>query len=97
MDGVTHAAIRKAVGLWAREGVRRWDQAHPEDRHLLIGETPLIGNRLIELAQRREDGVEPLLAGRSGQWVAKDHQRILRLANKSRSGSVTGESVLTNT
>ncbi len=29
----------------------------PENRHLLIGETPLIGNRLIELAQRREDGV----------------------------------------
>lgn len=63
VDGVTHAAIRKAVGLWARAGVRRWDQAHPDVRHLLIGETPLIGSRLIELAQRKDDDVESLLAG----------------------------------
>jgi len=60
VNGITHAAIRKAVGLWAREAVWRWERAHGEARHLLIGETPLIGNRLIELAQRREDEVEPL-------------------------------------
>ena len=80
VDGVTHAAIRKAVGLWAREGVRRWDQAHPEARHLLIGETPLIGNRLIELAQRREDGVEPLLAGRQTLFLIPAPSREVRQA-----------------
>jgi hypothetical protein len=62
-DGVTHPAIRKAVGLWAREGIATWDREHADDSHLLIGETPLIGNRLIELAQVRADLVESLLAG----------------------------------
>lgn len=80
VDGVTHAAIRKAVGLWAREGVRRWDQAHPEARHLLIGETPLIGNRLIELAQRKDDGVESLLAGREALFFIPAPSREVRQA-----------------
>lgn len=80
VDGVTHAAIRKAVGLWAREAVRQWDQAHPEDRHLLIGETPLIGNRLIELAQRRDDDVEPLLAGRQTLFLIPAPSREVRQA-----------------
>ena len=63
VEGVTHAAIRRAVGLWARGRVGRWDRENGESRHLLIGETPLIGNRLIELARRQDDGVEALLAG----------------------------------
>ena len=78
VDGVTHAAIRKAVGLWAREAVGRWDRAHVEARHLLIGETPLIGNRLIELAQRRDDEVEPLLAGRESLFLIPAPSRAVR-------------------
>ncbi len=78
VNGVTHAAIRKAVGLWAREGVRRWHQAHGEARHILIGETPLIGNRLIELAQRRDDEVEPLLAGRDTVFLIPAPSRQVR-------------------
>src|SRR3954454_22550721 len=63
IDGVTHAAIRKAAGLWARGAVGAWDRAHPDRQEILIGEVPLIGNRLIELVQQRADGVEVLLAG----------------------------------
>lgn len=62
VDGVTHAAIRKAAGLWARGAVSAWRRAHADARHLLLGEVPLVGNRLIELAQRRSDDVELLLA-----------------------------------
>jgi len=62
VDGITHAAIRKAVGQWVRRAVFAWDRAHPDAAHLLIGEAPLIGNRLSELAQQRSDEVEPLLA-----------------------------------
>ncbi len=62
VDGVTDPAIRKAVGMWARGAVLEWDQQHPESEHLLIGEVPLIGNRLIELAEQHDDAVEPLLA-----------------------------------
>jgi len=63
VDGVTHVAIRKAVGLWARDGVRRWHGEYPDSRHLLIGELPLIGNRLLELAKPADDEAETLLAG----------------------------------
>lgn len=61
--GVTHAGIRKAVGLWARERVPAWHRAHPDPAHLLVGEVPLIGNRLVELAQTHADDAEALLAG----------------------------------
>jgi hypothetical protein len=61
IDGVTHPAIRKAVGLWARTAVYRWHQTH-DPSHLLIGEMPLIGNRLTELTQPLDDAAEPLLS-----------------------------------
>ncbi len=61
IDGVTHPAIRKAVGLWARTAVWRWHETHPPS-HLLIGEVPLIGNRLTELTQPLDDAAEPLLS-----------------------------------
>jgi hypothetical protein len=62
IDGVTHAAIRKGVGLWVRDALRHWHAAHPAPHHLLIGELPLVGNRLIELARVHDDPAEPLLA-----------------------------------
>ncbi|WP_420641712.1 hypothetical protein [Candidatus Leptofilum sp.] len=60
IDGVTHPAIRKAVGLWARTAVHNWHQTYGPS-HLLIGEVPLIGNRLTELTQPLDDAAEPLL------------------------------------
>lgn len=62
IDGMTHAVIRKAVGLWARSGIEEWHCQHPGSDHILIGEVPLVGNRLIELVQKRADNVEALLA-----------------------------------
>lgn len=61
IQGVTHAAVRIAAGRWAREAVRRWDEAHGA-RDLLLGETPLVGERFASLARRRDDAVEGLLA-----------------------------------
>ena len=60
-DGVTHAVIRKAAGLWVRHAVVRWSERHRGPEHLLVGETPFVGNRLVELAQRADDGAERLL------------------------------------
>ena len=62
VDGLTHPAIRVAVGLWVRGAVSEWDRAHPEPRHMLVGETPLVGDRLSELARPVNDAVEPLLS-----------------------------------
>lgn len=78
IDGVTHAAIRKAVGLWARVGVMQWHAAYPEPEHLLIGEVPLIGNRLIELAQPHEDQAESLLASAETSFVIPVPSRAVR-------------------
>lgn len=61
IDGVTDPAIRKAVGLWARSAVQKWHETHPNAHHLLIGELPLIGNRLVELVEPENDAAEPLL------------------------------------
>lgn len=68
-DGVTHAVIRKAVGLWSRGAVLRWHAEHPDVRHMLIGEVPIIGNRLLELAQAQEDEAESLLAGEGALFI----------------------------
>lgn len=60
-DGVTHGVIRLAVGRWARWAIAAWQQQHAEPEALLIGETPLIGHRLIELARVADDAAEALL------------------------------------
>ena len=80
LGGVTHAAIRLAVGRWARGAVLRWDRAHPGPRHILVGETPLIGERLMELARPRDDGLEPLLAGERTLFVVPVPSAAVRRA-----------------
>jgi hypothetical protein len=77
-DGVTHPAIRKAVGVWARGAVAAWDTGHADPANLLIGEVPLIGNRLIELARPRTDAVEPLLAGEWSTFLIPVPSREVR-------------------
>jgi len=62
IDGVTHAVIRKAVGLWARSGIEEWHSQYSGSDHILIGEVPLVGNRLVELVQKQDDTVEAVLA-----------------------------------
>lgn len=61
-NGVTHSAIRKAVGLWARSGVIKWHAEFSAEENILIGELPLVGNRLVELVQTIDDVAEPLLS-----------------------------------
>ncbi|MCA9835744.1 MAG: hypothetical protein KC422_02470 [Trueperaceae bacterium] len=78
VDGVTHAAIRKAVGLWARSGIDIWFQAHKGSNDILIGEVPLLGNRLIELVQVFDDGIEPVLAGEETLFVLPVPSKRLR-------------------
>ena len=61
--------IRKAAGLWARHAITTWSEHHQDPRHLLIGETPFVGNRFVELAHRLDDRAESLLAGPSCRFV----------------------------
>ena len=67
--GVTHPLIRKAVGLWSRRAITEWDRRCVGPEHVLVGETPFVGNRLIELARPMDDAAEPLLAARSCRFA----------------------------
>ncbi len=77
-DGVTHPMIRKAAGLWVRQAVVAWNARHPEPEHVLIGETPFVGGRFIELAHRLEDAAEPLLTAPSCRFAIAVPSREVR-------------------
>jgi len=68
-EGVTHPMIRKAAGMWVRHALARWSERHPATEHLLVGETPFVGNRLVELARRLDDRAEALLTDPSCRFV----------------------------
>jgi len=76
--GVTHGIIRLAVGRWARDEIARWDARHPGLDHLLIGETPFIGHRLVELARPASDAAERVLAAATTRFVIPVPSRALR-------------------
>jgi hypothetical protein len=69
VDGVTHPIVRRAVGLWARRALAAWARRHADAEHLLIGETPLVGGRLIELARPADDAAEPLVSASTCRFV----------------------------
>jgi hypothetical protein len=90
-DGVTHAVIRKAAGLWVRHAVVGWGQRHPGTDHLLVGETPFVGNRFVELAHRLDDPAEALLAAPSCRFVvpvpSPEVRRFLEAERERRAAS----------
>jgi hypothetical protein len=69
VDGVTHPMVRQAVGLWSRRAIVEWERRRAGAEHLLIGETPFVGSRLIELARRTDDDAEPILAAASCRFA----------------------------
>ena len=64
INGSTHIVIRRAVGLWARGAIEHWAATHTGSQHMLLVEAPLVGGRLVELAQSEGDAAEPLLNAR---------------------------------
>ena len=78
IDGVTHAIIRKAAGLWVRDAIVAWNEQYPGREDLFIGETPFVGGRFIELARRLDDGAETLLTAPSCRFVIAVPSREVR-------------------
>lgn len=76
--GVTHGVIRLAVGRWARRALVRWDREHAGAEHLLIGETPFVGHRLVELARPGDDAAEALLAADGTRFLVPVPSREVR-------------------
>jgi hypothetical protein len=75
--GVTHAMIRRAAGLWARDALVRWSERAPAG-DVLIGETPFVGGRFIELARRLDDRAESLLSSASARFAIAVPSREVR-------------------
>ena len=69
VEGITHAVLRRAAGLWARDAVAAWAGQHAADGALLAGETPLIGHRFTELARPAPDAAEPALSAPSARFL----------------------------
>jgi hypothetical protein len=90
-DGVTHAVIRKAAGLWVRDALAGWSARHRDPRHLLIGETPFVGNRFVELARPLDDGAETVLAADSCRFAlaipSRDVRRFLEAERERRAAA----------
>ena len=90
IDGVTHAGIRKAVGLWARQGIKKWHNEHQNTTDMLIGEVPLIGNRLIELVQQKNDDTEDIFTNQEALFVLPvPSKRIRNIIEKARANSIS--------
>lgn len=70
--GATHPLVMRATGNWLRARLPNLAG------DLLIGELPLIGGRLIELAQARDDAAEPLLQDARTQFVVPVPSREVR-------------------
>src|SRR5262249_8980099 len=68
----------KAAGWWVRHALEAWNTQQSGADHLLIGETPFVGNRFVELAQRLDDGAEAFLAARSCRFVITVPSRAVR-------------------
>ena len=69
VDGITHAVLRKAAGLWARDAAAAWAGRHLDGEGLLAGETPLIGHRFVELARPARDEAEAALSSNATSFL----------------------------
>jgi hypothetical protein len=77
-DGVTHPVIRRAAGLWVRSALVEWDARNQGSGHVLIGETPFVGNRFVELARRLDDRAEALLTAETCRFAIATPSRAVR-------------------
>jgi len=59
--GATHPLVIRATGVWLRGALVEWDAAARASGDMLIGEVPLIGGRLMEIARPADDAAEALL------------------------------------
>lgn len=77
-DGATHPMVIKATGIWMRQAIVDWSETHINSDSILIGEAPLIGNRLMELVRPYADDAEAMLRAEETQFAAPAPSREVR-------------------
>lgn len=85
--GATHPLVIKAVGAWLRRALVEWDAAHRDSNRMLIGEAPLIGGRLMEIARPDDDAAEALLSNQRTKFVLPLPSRAVRAIIEARRAS----------
>jgi len=80
IDGSTDVVIRRAVGLWSRAAIAQWCATHKSPADMLLIEAPLVGARLIEIAQAIDDAAESFLSARAAQFFVPTPTREVRVA-----------------
>lgn len=83
-DGITHPAIMCGVGFWIRDAIVAWHRDHPGPDRLLIGEAPLLGRRMIELAEPGPEPAESLLTGPGTRFLVPVPSTEVRRVMESR-------------
>ena len=77
-SGATHPLVIQAAGTWLRAALPTLEC------DLLIGELPLVGGRLMELARPVRDAAEPVLRDARTQFVIPAPSREVRAVIESR-------------
>ena len=77
-DGATHPMVIKAAGIWLRQAIVDWNEAHTDSDSLLIGEAPLIGGRFMEIVRPCADDAEAILQAEGTQFVTPVPSREVR-------------------
>lgn len=89
IDGVTHAMIRQAVGVWTRSAIMDWAEQFASDEHLLIGEATFVGERLMQLAKIKDDRAESLLRSEQTQFLLPvPTENVRALIEEKRANSI---------
>ena len=83
-QGATHPLVIRATGVWLRRALVEWHaNAQPADG-MLIGELPLIGGRLMEIARPADDDAKAILRDGRTQFVIPVPSRRVRALIEAR-------------
>ncbi|MCY3833855.1 MAG: hypothetical protein OXG85_12635 [Chloroflexi bacterium] len=83
-NGATHPLVIQATGLWLRGALAAWEAAREPAVDLLIGEVPLIGGRMMEIARPAADEAEALLRHERTQFLIPVPSRRVRARIEAR-------------
>lgn len=84
VGGATHPLVIKAVGAWLRTALVEWEANHRDSGSMLIGEAPLIGGRLMEIARPDGDEAEALLTNKRTRFLLPLPSKALRAIIEAR-------------
>ena len=78
VDGITHPMVIRGADIWLRRELVSWAARQSTPPAFLIGELPLVGDRLMEIVRPADDAAEALLNDERAQFVVPVPSKRLR-------------------